>query len=566
MRDRSGLKAGRKSLLTAVAFFSTVFCMTVASVGADDAEVRTWTDSTGKFKREGSFQRLDGDAVVIKKAADGQQFSIPLQRLSTDDQAYARKAAAAEMAKDPFRPTGELPRPPAPKPAENDGAAAGSVRVVVAQGVGTSVEAAKKDAYREAVRQVVGAYVEGETLTRNDELIEDRVLSLSGALVEKADVIPESVTTKDGLTRLRIRAEVKVTEVMKSLGKINVTTTAIRTADIAGQVLTLSDQTENAELALGDAKAWEAVPASFFSMKLVGQPKVLKARGDEATVELLLQLSPNRDQYMAFAKRLVAVLSKLGGPHGTFAIDGRNPNCERDKIERGRRELLYHTLISSDSRGPRAYPEIAYAFPEPYREVLKEHFVSKLGLSQQSGNYVWPAQQGDLLSKSQCLVYCFNQGAYYATITGCGLHTVEIEWKTAIGEKGKEVMVICLMTQANESFNRTKWDWFICERSLFSGGRDSPWLRCIECEATLLNSAGEEIASDIIPLIGGFGISCDSYAPIVMMAPAWMDKSDTRSGYVPQLTFPRRIEVTASEAATIKEVKCVVRPRLNDPE
>ena len=132
-------------------------------------------------------------------------------------------------------------------------------------------------------------------------------------------------------------------------------------------------------------------------------------------------------------------------------------------------------------------------------------------------------------------------------------------------------MVICLMTQANESFNRTKWDWFTCEQTLFPGGRDSPWLRCIECEATLLNSAGEEIASDIIPLTEGFGISHPDFryrAPIVMMAPAWMESEDPedRSGYVPQITFPRRIEVTVSEAATIKEVKCVVRPRLNNPE
>ena len=555
MRDRSGLKAGRKSLLTAVALFSTVFCMTVAGVWADDEEMRTWTDSTGKFKREGSFQRLDGNAVVIKKATDGHQLSIPLQRLSAEDQAYARKAAAAEMADDPFRAFDESPRAMSPKPAGNDVAAVGAVRLVVAQGVGTTVEEAKKDAYREAVRQVVGAYVEGETLARNDELIEDKVLSLSGALVEKAEVIPESVTTKEGLTRLRVRAEVKVTEVMKSLGKINVTTTAIRTADIAGQVVTLSDQTENAELALSDVKAWETVPASFFSMKLVGQPKVLKARGDQATVELLLQLSPNRDEYMLFAKRLVAVLSKLGGPHGTFAIDGRNPNCERDQIEESRQQLWHHTLISSYHRGNGAEPEIAYAFPAAYREVLQEHFQD---------------MQSDLLSKSQCLVYCFNQGKHHPPY-GCGLSTIAKEWQAAIGKKRNEVMVICLMTQANESFNRTKWDWFTCEQTLFPGGRDSPWLRCIECEATLLNSAGEEIASDIIPLTEGFGISHPDFryrAPIVMMAPAWMESEDPedRSGYVPQITFPRRIEVTVSEAATIKEVKCVVRPRLNNPE
>jgi hypothetical protein len=518
------------------------------------AEVHTWTDVTGKFKREASFQRLDGDTVVLKMV-DGKELKIPLARLAAADQAYAKKAAATSPGDDPFQALEPTSTPTevsdAPTPA-----ATGGVRVVVAKGVGTTVEEAKNDAYREAVRQVVGAYVEGDTLTRNDELIEDKVLSLSGALVQKADVISDSVTTSDGLTRLRVRAEVKVTEVMKSLAKISITTTAVRTSDIQSQVVTLADQTQAAELALGDAKSWQPVPASFFVMKPVGQPKVVKSRGDDTTVELLLQLTPNRDQYMLFAKRLSAVLSKLGGQSGSFIVDGRNPEVEQAGMKEARQELWSHALVASFNRGNGADPEIAYAFPQTYREQLQSHFQD---------------MEADLPGKSQCLVYCFNQGSGRQP-HGCGLNKVGPEWRAAIGQKRDERVIVCMMTQANEAFNRTKWEWFLCDQSLFPGGDESPWLRCIECEATLLDKSGAEIASDIIPLTEGFGISKADlryFAPVVMIAPAWVEAEgdfEYRYAYVPQFTFPRRIELSAAEAASIAEVKCAVRPRVHKPD
>jgi hypothetical protein len=534
--------------------FAIILLALLANTLNVHAEVRTWTDKTGKFKREGSFQRLDGDSVVLT-TADGKELTIPLARLSAEDQAYARKAATTETADDPFQPVEPSPEP-MPTSTANVPRNAGGVRVVVAKGVGVTVEEAKKDAYREAVRQVVGAYVEGDTLTRNDELIEDKILAISGGLVQKADVIPESVTSSDGLTRLRIRAEVKVTEVMKSLGRMNITTAEIRTSDVAGQVVTLADQTQAAELALGDPKAWENVPASFFNLTIVGQPHVLKARDGEATVQLMLQIAPNREKYMAFAKRLVAVLSRLGGPSGTFAVDGRNPDCDEAGKQEGREELWQHTLVQSFNRGNGAAPEIAYAFPQNDRERLAAHFRD-----------MGPA----LPTKSQCLVYCFNQGSGRQP-HGCGLNKTAEEWRRAIGRSNKERMVICLMTQANESFNRTKWEWFTCDQSLFPAGNESPWARCIECEITLLNTANEEIASDIISMEGGFGISRDDFAyytPVVMIAPAWVETEgdcEYRYAYVPQFTFPRRLDLTADEAASIKNVKCVVRPRVNISE
>lgn len=542
------VSAPRIALLLAMA--------TLVSPESVRAEVRTWTDATGKFKREASFQRLDGDVVVLQ-TADGKELRIPLDRLATADQAYAKTATAAAADDDPFKaaepasqPTAEINSPPP--------SATGDVRVVVAKGVGTTVEEAKKDAYREAVRQVVGAYVESDTLTSNDELIEDKVLALSGAFVQKADVISDSITTSDGLTRLRVRAEVKVTEVMKSLAKINITAAHIRTSDVQGQVVTLAEQTEAAELLLGDAKSWQSVPASFFVLKLVGLPKVLKARGEDATVQLMLQLSPDRDQYMAFAKRLVAVLSKLEGPKGSFLVDGRNPDAQPAWIKEGREELWTHTLVFSCLRGNGAYPEIAYAFPPNDRDKLKAHF-EDMG--------------ADLPSKSQCLVYCFNQNAGSGP-DGCGLEKAAKDWLAAVGRRKDERIVVCVMTHTNDAFNRTKWEWFTCDRSLFPSGQESPWLRAIECEITLHDKQGAELASDVIPLSEGFGVSCPNLKygnPFVIIAPMWVDKGDAgwpdrRYSYVPQFTFPRLIELSADEASSIAEVKCAVRPLVNKSE
>jgi hypothetical protein len=536
-------------------FASCLLLMWLTAWSANGTEVRTWTDSTGRFRREAEFVRLEGDAVVLKTDG-GNEIRVPLNRLQQADQQYAKTAAAlVPTTDDPFTETEHQTGPINPI-AANPSSVNSDVRLVVAQGVGTSIEDAKKDAFREAVRQVVGAYIEGETLIRNDELIEDKVLALSGALIQKADVIPESISTKDGLVRLRIRAEVKVTEVMKSLAKINVTTNAVRSSDLQGQMVTLADQTQAAELALSDAKSWAEVPASFFRMSMVGQPKVLKAKEDNATVQLLLQLSPDRDQYMAFANRLIAVLSKLEGPKGDFVVDGRNPEVSARGMQEAKDELWRHILLRSFMRGNGADPEISYAFPPNDRERLYGYFED---------------MRDELPQKSQCLVYCFDQDAS-GQPHGCGLKRVAEEWKAAIGRSKDERIVVCVMAHANESFSRTKWEWFTCDRSLFSEGTESPWLRCIECEVTMLTSAGDEVTSDVIPLSEGFGISPNLRynTPSVMVAPAWVEKGDgwpeCRHAYVPQFTFPRWFELSADEASSIREVRCTVRPLIRKPE
>ena len=58
-----------------------------ADTAVQSAELRTWTDSSGKFQVEARFLRLADDQVTIEQEG-GKQITLPLTRLSAADQAY----------------------------------------------------------------------------------------------------------------------------------------------------------------------------------------------------------------------------------------------------------------------------------------------------------------------------------------------------------------------------------------------------------------------------------------------------------------------------------------------
>ena len=104
---------------------------------------------------------------------------------STSAQTPAESPAAEETkpAETP-EPSAEPPAPEAsdttesPEPTEPEASAVAeepaTIIEVVAEGAGISLEAAQNDAYRQAVRTVVGLYVDSNNIVENDELIEDR--------------------------------------------------------------------------------------------------------------------------------------------------------------------------------------------------------------------------------------------------------------------------------------------------------------------------------------------------------------------------------------------------------
>lgn len=79
------------------------------AVGANaQAEVRTWSDQTGKFKIEAEFVSAK-DGVAVLKRADGSRIEVPVARLSDADQAFLKTQLEAD---DPFK----VVEPPAATP------------------------------------------------------------------------------------------------------------------------------------------------------------------------------------------------------------------------------------------------------------------------------------------------------------------------------------------------------------------------------------------------------------------------------------------------------------------
>ena len=100
--------------------------------------------------------------------------------------------------------------------------AQGDVKKVIAEGVGSTIEEARRAAIRAAVVTTVGEMVDAETLVENDNLVQDQILTYSNGYVDSMKVLSAN-TNAAGLVTLRISAEVrqtklrqKVTEIMKT--------------------------------------------------------------------------------------------------------------------------------------------------------------------------------------------------------------------------------------------------------------------------------------------------------------------------------------------------------------
>ena len=64
---------------------------------------------------------------------------------------------------------------------------------VIAEGAGGTSDEVLKDAFRSAVRQVVGAVVDAETLIKDDEVITDKVLTYSDGMIKTYEVVSKKV-------------------------------------------------------------------------------------------------------------------------------------------------------------------------------------------------------------------------------------------------------------------------------------------------------------------------------------------------------------------------------------
>jgi len=174
---------------------------------------------------------------------------------------------------------------------------------VVANGAGVTKKTALEDAYRNAVQQVVGIYVDAETVVENDELLRDKILSTSNGYVVDSKEISSRVS--DGLIRVTIRAKVESKKLVAKLNAAKITTREFDGESLFAKALTKMERKENLQETLFKILV-ELGP--MLQAEMIGKPDF-----DETTSELVLQLKvqPDYEKFKLFRVRLGTFLDKV---------------------------------------------------------------------------------------------------------------------------------------------------------------------------------------------------------------------------------------------------------------
>lgn len=246
-------------------------------VSASPSLARTWTDSSGTHKIEGEFVNLTDGNVDIRRD-DGNVVRVPLGKLSEQDRKYVQMAASDRK---------------------------GS-HFIEAEGTGTTSEEALKDAFRAAVRQVVGAYVDEDTCVENDEVIKDQVLTHSRGCIESYEQLSQKA--EDGVTHVTIRAVVKPDEVVSCLRKANVAMTDLSGEQFWAKVTSQRQQERDAESLL--RKALDGFPENCLKAEPIGEPR---QDHDEAVTRLgiTVRVAVVPQAYQTFSTELRQVLDQI---------------------------------------------------------------------------------------------------------------------------------------------------------------------------------------------------------------------------------------------------------------
>lgn len=182
---------------------------------------------------------------------------------------------------------------------------------VAAKGLGTTVEAARKDASRAAIEQAVGQFVDAETIAENDNIVKDRILTYSAAIIESLEVVGDPGKNDDGLFVVNVLAKIKKTKLQEKLKAENIPVKVDGTS-LAAKLGSIQDEKESTLAILKEAvKGWPVDQLRCeFEKTEDGKPKF--EFGSDGEVFINVTVSHDRVAYSAFAKNLMDKLDALG--------------------------------------------------------------------------------------------------------------------------------------------------------------------------------------------------------------------------------------------------------------
>lgn len=516
----------QKRLMFILPTWLVVTLVLVALRMASGEELREWSDASGKFKKVAVFLRLEGDIVFIR-LENGSESRVSLGKLSQADRNYVKATIDRSVAADPFESispgainTGTAPDSTVTRDPRE---ASAGLKVVTVEGVGVDAASAKNDAYREAVRQVVGAFVDSTLMVAQDELIEDKVITLSSAFVEKSEPIKE--TQEGGLVRVRLRAHVRTAKLLDSLRSNQISTMRVDAESLIGQAVTKADQSEGMQQLV--AKALTGLQKATLRATAEGEPEVKSAGDAEAELTFWLRIEPQLDAYLAIAAKLDAALSASDRPSGELISSGTSLSNGDD----------YRKHLKGVS------------------DTLSGYWLPQLFVSQIDAKRIKSTASRELGSPLvKCdPVYVFSEATASPSSWGTGVYLLqENVWRKLVENEGD--LIIMLLVHSSKTGASTRWKWF-----RLTADEADQWVAdlkaTIKATAVFKNKEGGEVARDSI-LLQNVGVRLLKRNAIAV-SPFFM-LTDDLGHYVPTLGVRRSVSLTKEEVASVDRIEAFI--------
>jgi len=226
--------------------------------------------------------------------------------------------------------------------------------VIVAEGIGKNADESLKDAFRNAVRQAVGAVVDAETLVKNDEIISDKILTYSGGFVKSYDEVRKKQEL--GIFRTTIRATVESSSLVAKLKAASITLKNVDGKGLFAEAITREEAKKNAAVLV--QKAFDGYPANVIQAEMIGKPRIKETSESEATIEYDLRVAVDIQKYETFAKRLVYILDKTSNAKGDMRAEASEEHWVKEH-QQVREQAFVGTVFGYENRG--RWPRVTFS-------------------------------------------------------------------------------------------------------------------------------------------------------------------------------------------------------------
>ncbi len=204
----------------------------------------------------------------------------------------------------------------------------GAMKTEFGEGCGETREEAIKEALRDVLQKVVGVYVDSDFRMKNDEIINDEVITHSSGLIDGYDIVKDEIDVNGRGVKITIKAQVVMREFVDRMKKIE----AEQKFKVDGLLLDTNIRNSlNAESLVQKELENLNVVTDLLEVKICNtRPKLVATYGDSVTLRYAYQVMFSKEKYCKkFVPRIVQVLDQVAQEkYGKTFIPAQVVSCK----------------------------------------------------------------------------------------------------------------------------------------------------------------------------------------------------------------------------------------------